>query len=93
MSKNGPPQPLEIWPPEPLTFVGGDREWQPGLRGDEGRWVTVERWVDGNGESLGDTAVDLYRYQMHVQNELGDYERAAALACDLEAQREAARRI
>jgi hypothetical protein len=65
-----------------------------GAQGRRGPLVTVERWVDGNGESLGDTAVlDLYRYQMHVQNELGDYERAAALACDWEAQREAARRI
>lgn len=60
------------------------------MKGEEPRWAWVERWVDGPGCSLGDTAVlTLYRYRMHVAEELGDHERAAALAADWQAQRDA----
>ncbi len=45
MGEDGLLQPVEIWPAEPLTFVGWEREWQPGLRGEDGRWVIVERWI------------------------------------------------
>ena len=77
----------ERWPPEPFTFVGRERRWLPGVRGEEGRWTTVDRWVDGNGCSLGDTApLTFYRYEQYLRHELDDPKHAERVVADVARQ-------
>jgi Helix-turn-helix domain len=82
----------ERWPAEPFTFVGYERQWFSRGKGNGGYWGDMERWVDGDGHSIGSEhescEMALYRYEMHVANELGDYERAHALARDWQRQRD-----
>jgi hypothetical protein len=82
----------ERWPAEPLTFVGREREWFSLGKGNGGYWGDMERWVDGDGHSVGDeyesAEMALYRYRAHVANELDGYERADALAADWQRQRD-----
>jgi hypothetical protein len=82
----------ERWPVEPLTLVGYERKRFQRGKGEGYYWADVERWVDGEGHSLSDATTSaemtLYRYGQHVANELGDYERADALADDWARQRD-----
>jgi hypothetical protein len=61
-------------------------------QGNGGYWADMERWVDGEGHTIGDehhsAEMELWRYRMHVENELGDRERAEALARDWQRQRD-----
>jgi Helix-turn-helix domain len=85
----------ERWPAEPLTLVGYERQWFTRGPGNGGYWADVERWVDGNGHSIGDehesAEMALYRYRMRVANELEDRPRAKSLEADWERQRAAYR--
>ncbi len=51
-----------------------------------GYWDDVPRWVDGEGHSIGSEhescEMALYRYRCYVAYELGEHERADALAAD-----------
>ena len=73
----------ERWPAEPFTFVGYEREWFSRGKGNGGYWGDMERWVDGDGHSIGSEhescEMALYRYEMHVAHELGDREHARSL--------------
>jgi hypothetical protein len=85
----------ERWPAEPFTLVGTERQWFTRGPGNGGYWADRERWVDGDGRSVGDehesAEMALYRYRNHVAEEPGDYERADALASDWQRQRDEAR--
>lgn len=80
----------ERWPVEPFTFVGRERQWFSRGRGNGGYWADMERWVDGDGHSVGSeheaAEMALFRYRMYVANELEDRERADALAVDWQRQ-------
>jgi hypothetical protein len=88
----------EHWPTEPFRFVGYERQCFRRGRGAGSYVADCERWVDGDGRSIGivdeyghgeAAEMALWRYRQHVANELGEYERADALADDWQRQREA----
>ena len=74
------------WPPEPFAFVGYERQYFERGAGCGGYWDDVPRWVDGEGHSIGSEhescEMALYRYRCYVAYELGEHERADALAAD-----------
>jgi hypothetical protein len=80
------------WPVEPFTYVGTERQYFERGKGMGGYWADCERWVDGDGHSIGgeheSAEMALFRYRGHVANELGEYERADALQADWQRQRD-----
>jgi hypothetical protein len=82
----------ERWPVEPLVFCGRERQWFSRGAGNGGYWADCERWLDANGDSVGDehesAEMALYRYRCHVAYELDDHERADALSDDWQRQRD-----
>ncbi len=74
----------------PFKYVGTERVWLPGAKGDEGRWGYQYRIVDATGHSV--SWLDFYRWCSYRRNDHDDPETADAVWADMAAQIAAAER-
>jgi hypothetical protein len=72
---------------EPFAFVGRERVWCERGKGEGGYWADEERFVDGNGRSLG--RLDFWRWCTYRANDHDDRAGADRVAADMAAQIEA----
>ena len=72
----------------PITYVGTERVWCPGAKGEGGRWADQKRYLDCTGRSVSE--LDLYRWCEYRANDHDDRDGAAAVRADLARQIEAA---
>ena len=76
---------------EPFTYVGTERVWCSGAKGEGGRWSDERRYVDGTGRSVGE--LDFYRWCQYRRYDHGDLEGAARVEADVQRQIQAAERL